>query len=290
MNTEQINKAFEKLTLKDDFMFGIVMRKPEYCKPCLERILGIRIRRLEFLEGQMVLDVSADAKSVRLDIYVEDDADTVYNIEMQTGKRGFLPKRSRYYQDIIDVHTLDKGEHYNKFKKSIVIFICTFDYYGEGRHIYTFENRCRENLTLAFGDETIKIILNTKGTQKDVSQELLNFLAYIENGKTTDDYTQELENEVNRVRSNEQRRLDYMTLYLKQQEIYMDGKEEGIAEEKIEITRALLDVLDVETIAEKTGLSKHAVLELQEDEDFSEVQESNVKGIRINGQRRQDYL
>ncbi len=115
-------------------------------------------------------------------------------------------------------------------KKSIIIFLCTFDYYGEGRHIYTFENRCRENLKLSFGDETIKIILNTKGTQKDASRELLDFLTYIESGNPTDDYTQELENEINRVRGNEERRLDYMTLYLKQQEIYMDGREEGKAE------------------------------------------------------------
>ncbi len=246
MHKKQMNKPFEELTLKDDFIFGIVMRKPEYCKPCLERILGIRIRQIRFPEGQKVLDVSADAKSVRLDIYVEDDADTVYNVEMQTVKQEFLPKRSRYYQDIIDISLLDKGEHYSKLKQSIIIFLCTFDYYGEGRHIYTFENRCRENLKLSFGDETIKIILNTKGTQKDVSRELLDFLTYIESGNPTDDYTQELENEINRVRGNEERRLDYMTLYLKQQEIYMDGREEGMiegrAEGKAEGIAALIEI------------------------------------------------
>lgn len=230
MSKEQMNKSFEKLTLKDDFMFGVVMRKPEYCKPCLERILGIKIHRIDFPESQKVLDISADAKSVRLDIYVVDDENTVYNIEMQTVKGPFLPKRSRYYQDIIDLNQLDKGEHYGQLEKSFVIFICTFDYYGEGRHIYTFENRCKENPQLAFGDDTVKIILNTKGTRQDASQELLDFLRYVENGIPTDEYTQELEKEVNRVRRNEKWRLDYMTLYLKQQESYMDGKEDGIAE------------------------------------------------------------
>lgn len=57
---------------------------------------------------------------------------------------------------------------------------------------------------------------------------MFDFLKYIENGIPTDDYTQELENEVNRVRRNEKWRLDYMTLYLKQQESYMDGIAEGI--------------------------------------------------------------
>lgn len=42
MRKEQKNIPFEELTLKNDFMFGVVMRKPEYCKPCLERILGIK--------------------------------------------------------------------------------------------------------------------------------------------------------------------------------------------------------------------------------------------------------
>lgn len=244
MSKEQMNRSFEKLTLKDDFMFGVVMRKPEYCKPCLERILGIKIRYIEFPEGQKVLDISKNAKSIRLDIYVEDDSDTVYNIEMQTVKRKFLPKRSRYYQDIIDLNMLDKGEHYSQLKRSFVIFICSFDYFGEGRHIYTFENRCRENPQRIFGDETVKIILNTKGTQEDVSQELFDFLKYIENGIPTDDYTQELENEVNRVRRNEKWRLDYMTLYLKQQESYMDGIAEGIEKGKHQgvdmLTKAIL--------------------------------------------------
>lgn len=191
MQKEQMNISFEELTLKDDFMFGVIMRKPEYCKPCLERILGgVKIRRIKVPESQKVLDVSADAKSVRLDIYVEDERDTVYNIEMQTVKRKFLPKRSRYYQDLMDVNQLEKGAHYSQLKKSDIIFICTFDYYGEGRYLYIFENRCEENPKLAFGDETVKLVLNTKGTEGEVSQELLDFLRYIETGIPTDDYTQ----------------------------------------------------------------------------------------------------
>ena len=35
-------KRFEELKLKDDFMFGVVMRNPKYCKPFLETILGIK--------------------------------------------------------------------------------------------------------------------------------------------------------------------------------------------------------------------------------------------------------
>lgn len=68
-----------------------------------------------------------------------------------------------------------------------------------------------------------------------------------------------------------------MTLYLKQQESYMDGKEDGIAEgmekgiekgmeqKSLEIAGALLDILDVPTVAKKTGLPIGVVMELQEE-------------------------
>lgn len=34
-----MGKAFEELQIKDDFMFGGIMRNPKFCKPFLERIL-----------------------------------------------------------------------------------------------------------------------------------------------------------------------------------------------------------------------------------------------------------
>jgi predicted transposase/invertase (TIGR01784 family) len=75
-------------------MFGVIMRNPKYCKPFLERILDIKIARIEYPKSQETIDISADAKSVRLDIYVEDGNETVYNIEMQTSDKANLPKRT----------------------------------------------------------------------------------------------------------------------------------------------------------------------------------------------------
>ena len=55
------------------------------------------------------------------DVYVKDDKETVYNIEMQTTSAGELPKRSRYYQGMIDLQLLDKNESYKKLNKSYII-------------------------------------------------------------------------------------------------------------------------------------------------------------------------
>lgn len=45
------SKKFEDLTIIDDFMLGIVMRDPKYCKPFLETILNIKISRIEYPAG-----------------------------------------------------------------------------------------------------------------------------------------------------------------------------------------------------------------------------------------------
>ena len=93
-----MSKAFEELQIKDDFMFSVIMRNPKFCKPFLERVLGVKISRIEYPRSQETIDLSAEAKSVRLDIYVEDGEETVYNIEMQATTNRNLPRRTRYYQ------------------------------------------------------------------------------------------------------------------------------------------------------------------------------------------------
>lgn len=74
-----------------------------------------------------------------------------------------------------------------------MIFICTFDVFKKGRHIYTFENRCREDGSILLGDETTKVFLNAKGTIDDVSRELKAFLDYVAGKESNDAYVKQLE-------------------------------------------------------------------------------------------------
>ena len=257
-----MEKAFEELQIKDDFMFSVIMRNPKFCKPFLERILGIKISHIEYPKSQETIDISADAKSVRLDIYVEDGKETVYNIEMQTTENRNLPKRTRYYQGMIDLNILEKGDNYKELKRSFVIFVCTFDLFGEGRHIYTFENRCIQNPELGLGDDTTKIILNTKGTMNDVTPEIKKLLNFIDGKEPEDDFTRELDEAVQSVRKNEKWRLDYMTLQMNYQEKY----EQGIEHEKEKTARRLIELgrFSIEEIADVTELSVEKVKEIAE--------------------------
>lgn len=93
-----------------------------------------------------------------MDVYIKDNKDVVYDIEMQTTDTGELPKRSRYYKGMIDLQLIDIGESYKKLNKSFVI--CLKDIFGKGRHIYTFENIRKEDKTLSLEDGTTKIFLN----------------------------------------------------------------------------------------------------------------------------------
>ena len=226
-------KAFEELELRDDFMFGVVMRNPKLCKPFLERILGEKISRIEYPESQKTIDVSPGARGVRLDVYVEDGKGTVYDIDMQnktSDTEKNLPKRTRYYGAMMDLNTSEKSMDYQNLKRSLVIFVCTFDQFKKGRHIYTFENRCIQDPNLKLGDDTTKIILNTKGTMDDVSPELKKVLDYIDGQEPTDAFTKKLDAEVQSVRKNEKWRVDYLKLELNYQDKFREGKQEGIKE------------------------------------------------------------
>lgn len=258
-----MGKAFEKLQIKDDFMFSVIMRNPRFCKPFLERILNIKISCIEYPKSQETIDISADAKSVRLDIYVEDGKETVYNIEMQTTENRNLPKRTRYYQGMIDLNILEKGENYRDLKRSFVIFVCTFDLFGEGRHIYTFENRCIQNPELSLLDGTTKIILNTKGIMDDVTPEMKRLLDFIDGKEPEDDFTRELDEAVQSVRKNEKWRLDYMTLQMNYQEKYEQGIEQGNKQAALRMIEA--GKLSYEEIAMYSGLTLEQVLELQKE-------------------------
>lgn len=264
---QYMGKRFEELEFKDDFMFGVIMRNPKYCKPFLETILGIKISHIEYPKSQETIDLLSDAKSVRLDIYVEDGKGTVYNIEMQTTGNKGLPKRMRYYQGMIDLNILEKGSSYKNLKKSFVIFVCTFDLFGKGFHVYTFENRCVQDLELPLGDDTTKIILNTKGTKDDVSQEMKRLLNFIDGQKPEDDFTRELAEAVQSVRDNEKWRLDYMTLHMSYQEKFEQGVEQGVGQEKIESAMRMIEAgrLSVDDIAIYSGLALEQVLELQKE-------------------------
>jgi predicted transposase/invertase (TIGR01784 family) len=226
-NINQEQTKWEKLTIANDFVFGKVMQNKRLCKKLLEIILKVKIRKIEYPELQKAVDIAVDAKSVRLDVYVEDENNTVYDIEIQAINTKELPKRSRFYHGMIDLNLINKGAHYSELRKCYVIFICLFDPFKTGRHIYTFEHRCKEDPSITLGDESTTIFLNAKGKLNDVDDELHGFLSYVASGMPESDFALELDKNVQEIKSNEKWRLEYMTLFMRDQENLRQGIEKG---------------------------------------------------------------
>jgi len=172
---------------------------------------------------------------------------------MQRGKHKNLPKRLRYYQGSIDLDLISKGEDYRELTKSYIIFICTFDLFDKGRHKYTFQNVCLEDNSIMLNDEAQKIILNTKGIMKDLSEELLEFLAYVED--STDDkvkyakgnLVKSIHKRVQEVKNDISVEVEFMTLLERDREKIEEGREEAI---KQLILKQYSKGLSIEYIAE----------------------------------------
>lgn len=113
-------------------------------------------------------------------MYASDCYQVTYDIEMQNDDRKNLSKRCRYYQAEVDIASLKPGQDYQDLQPSFVIFICSYDPFGDGLYRHTIENICHETGKV-FGDGAVKIILSTKGKNtQDVPIELVHFLQYVE--------------------------------------------------------------------------------------------------------------
>lgn len=121
IDTTKMYTAWEELGISNDFLFGKIMQDPELCKELLQRILpDLEIDHIEYPESQKAIRADVDAKSVRLDVYVRDGKGTVYDIEMQVVDTKELSKRTRYYQSMIDLQMIDKGQPYKLLKPSYI--------------------------------------------------------------------------------------------------------------------------------------------------------------------------
>ena len=167
----------------------------------------------------------------------------------------------------MDLEMIDKGQSYKKLKKSFVIFICPFDLFNEGRHLYTFKNLCMEDKKTLLGDDTAKIFLNTESNMEDVNQKLIAFLDYVAGKKSDDSFVQKLENAIKIAKQNREWRHEYMTLLMRDQENIEKGMEIGTARGIIEtgidfglseeeLLRRLQDKLNITIESAKEYLEK----------------------------------
>ena len=211
-------KPLKDLNLRDRFLFAEAMEDPVIMRSILEIILGREIVLQNFPQTEKEQRTSTLKRFVRLDVWVKDMEDTVYDTEVQKKDTKNLPKRSRYYQSLIDSKLLSPGEiDFNKLNQVYIIMIMPFDLFGKGLYRYTFQMRCEEDKELGLNDGAVRIFLNTHGTNADgVNQELIDLLHYIEH--TTEEVStqcgssriKEIQERINVIKSSEEIGVRYM--------------------------------------------------------------------------------
>lgn len=229
---EQIIQQWENIGICNDFVFCKIMQDKSLLSELIRLILPeLRFKELQ-VQAQRSIEIGMDIHGVRFDIFVTLEDGSIVEIEMQVLDTGNLPKRLRFYGSMVDTQMLEKGVVYSKLRDSYVIMICPFDFYEEGRHMYTFTNRCKQNHNLEMGDGTTKIVLNAVGTMDDVSGRLKAFLDYVAGKIVDDEYVRKLDEAVRKARANKEWRREYMTLMMRDLENQEIGVEKGINKEQ----------------------------------------------------------
>ncbi len=226
-------KAFEDLEFCDGFLFAATLEDEEICRSVLERILDIPVKAVK-VHKESIIAINPEYRGIRMDVYADDEAGTIFDVEMQTTSRGNLPRRSRCYRGQMDVAALEPGDDVNKLPRSFVIFICTFDPFGDDLYRYTYENTCRENGRL-LEDGSSTVFLNTKGKNPEgVSQALIDFLHFVESSEygssvEEDQLLQKLCNRIRNLKRSRRMEERYMLFGELLDEERKAGREEGEA-------------------------------------------------------------
>ena len=262
---------WDSLTFANNYVFQEVLKNKKLCKYLIERILHIQIKDIRYLIAERHINSARiSSKSIRLDVYVENQEGTVLDIEMQvTGDNSTvysdkdeatvikgLPLRTWYYQSLISMDMLKQGMKYRELRKSYVIFICTFDPFGKGLPMYHFTYRCKEDNTLEMGDLTENIYLNARAADKAKDTALADFLCYVISGKAGSEFTQAIAAETKRVTNDEDWRERYVTWEMDLKIIQEDAEKKGEKKKALAIAKSLKEKgkLSDSEIAEVTAL------------------------------------
>ena len=275
-------KTYDELTFTDDFMFCKVLENDEdLCKQMIETILGKEIEIVEGPDKQKTIEVMPDKRGIRMDIRIVGEDGAVYTLEMQNGHKEELPRRARYYQGLTDIDFLERGAKYKDLPKTFIIFICTFDPFGLGQGMYTVKQKIEEEADFDYNDGTTKIFLSSpSGRRGELSEELTDLLNYVNGSRPDGALSRNLDEAVERTRSQSTWRKEFMFLGELFDEVdkealevgraegleqgleqgLKEGLKEGLKQGRVETAKKLKAAgVPIATIVECTGLSEEEV-------------------------------
>ena len=178
MTKEELEKnqkyleRLKKFTLMDDdFMTRFFEDDIECIQFVIRTILGNKKITVVKEVTQKVIK-SLKGRSVRLDVYAEDNKGKPYDIEIQRADKGAGAKRARYNSALIDAAATVPGEDTENLPETYVIFITENDIYKKGKPLYKIE-RYVDGET-PFNDEAHIIYVNGKYRGDDPIGDLMH--------------------------------------------------------------------------------------------------------------------
>lgn len=222
-----------QFNLSDFALFLSVMKNKRAYECTLSIILEEENLELEEVKVEQVILNRSGKRAIRLDAWAKDKSNRQFNMEMQNDSNSDnIPKRSRYYQGMLDTPILKSGKEtkYKELPSTVIIFITQEDIFKKDLAKYTFTEQCEEISGLHLEDGTTKIFLNM--SSKKGSKELVSLLQYMKettlenpNILVRDKRILELDNIVSEVKESEEWEAIQMNIL----EIGIEkGREKGI--------------------------------------------------------------
>ena len=221
------------IPLTDNYLFQTAMtQNKKLCKRFLSKVLKRKIRDLVF-QTEKSRRLTRDGKGTRLDVEVTLGSGEVVDIEMQTtSSKDFLQRVSFYRATIVSKFLTVKSKGFQDVKPVIIIFLTTFDPFGKGNMLYSFQGREESDLSVIdpYMGHNIFLYLNGRANVEDV--ELVGFARYLgSNGETQPSGNNKMvgffETEAEAIRDNSEWRLTRMAL-----DVYTIDRLEGIRQEE----------------------------------------------------------
>ncbi len=235
-------KSWQDLKFTDDYMFKKTMEAEDICIDTLNAFLSWDISRITYFEKEKALKAYYDTKGVQLDVYVRDEIERIYDVEMQVRKMQekkeeqktdamtSLAKRARFYQSEIDTDLLLKGALYSDLRPTLIMFLCPFKIFGGKRAIYHFKRTCMEDPKLTLPDETEFIFISSKGDRKGLSKRACAILDYMDGKESNDPLIKRIAARISAIKRSETEERDYVTYEMRLREERAEGRKEGIKE------------------------------------------------------------
>ena len=272
---EYHRKSVDELTFTDDGMFQAVLHEPGICAELVERLLHIKVARIEYPEIEKTIAPYYSTKGVRLDVYLK-DSDKVIDVEMQSYPQDAMGLRTRYYQSMIDTDSLLKGQDYPELPASYILFICRNDPFMNennkpyGLPRYTFMTQCIEDMTVNLDDKTLKVIYNASAYREEKDEDVRAFLKYVyTNDPGENGFSSRLSAIVENIKLSDFFRSQYAAMNLHDRDLIRWAKKEALAEgatqKAMEAAENFLKAnVDAETISRCIGLPLEQVLKIKE--------------------------